>query len=65
MDACRDCMGTGLDPRAPSRLTPSTAPKRSVLALLRACKACEGRGVVPRCELPAGERDLLHGPVLS
>lgn len=60
MDPCRTCMGTGLDPATPSRVTRVDAPKRAVLSLLIPCGACEGRGVLS-C---ATDRDLTRLSVL-
>lgn len=60
MDPCQTCMGTGLDPATPSRVTRVDAPKRAVLSLLIPCGACEGRGVLP-C---ATDRDLTRASVL-
>lgn len=55
MDACPICNGTGLDPLTPRRVTRNEAPRRAVLALVKPCYACEGRGVV----VPAVDRDLM------
>lgn len=56
MDACQGCMGTGLDPSAPSRVTRDDAPQRATLTMVRPCTACDGRGVIA----PAMDRDLMR-----